>query len=116
MTWCSRRFTAKLSGQQDSRKGQFLTALSFALSQLVFLLPTEAQSLSRTFTRITDPDRVTYSQPGTGGGGAFLDNSLSPISEDWAAGTAAIGWVIRCVCYYIITRGFLTAGAGAFLQ
>ena len=71
MKWCWRRFTAKLFGQQDSRKGQFLTTLSFVLFPMVFLLPPEAQSLSRTFTRMTDPDGVTYSQTVTGGGGAF---------------------------------------------
>ena len=90
MKWCWRRFTAKLFGQQDSRKGQFLTTLSFVLSLLAFLLPTEAQSLSAPFARISDPDGVTYSQTVTGGGGVFVDNSLSPISEDWAAGAAAI--------------------------
>src|SRR5215472_8340451 len=91
MKWCWRRFTAKLSGQQDSRKGQLLTALSFVHSLLVFLLPPEAQSLSAPFARMTAPDGVTYSQTVTGGGGgAFVDNSLSPISEDWAAGAAAI--------------------------
>jgi len=71
MKWCWRRFTAKLFGQQDSRKGQFLTTLSFVLSLLAFLLPTEAQSLSAPFARISDPDGVTYSQTVTGGGGAF---------------------------------------------
>ena len=89
MKWCWRRFTAQLSGQQDSRKGQFLTALSFVLSLLVFLLPTEAQSLSGTVARMTAPDGDPYSQTVTGGG-PFLDNSLSPSSEDWAAGAAAI--------------------------
>src|SRR5215831_19510435 len=114
MKWCWRRFTAKLSGQQDSRKGQILIALSFVLSLLVFLLSTEAQSLSRTFARITDPDGVTYSQSVTGGGGAFLDNSISPLGEDWAAGSAAKLGSFG-VSATIMTSGFLQAGAGAFL-
>ena len=85
------------------------------LSLLVFLLSPEAQSLSRTFTRITDPDGVTYSQTVTGGGGAFLDNSISPLGEDWAAGTAAILGSFGASAT-IITSGFLPAGAGVFLQ
>ena len=115
MTWCWRSLPAKLSGQQDSRKGQFLTALSCVPSLVVFLLPTQAQSLSGTFARMTDPDGVTYSQTVTGGGGAFWDNSLSPIGKDWAAGAAARPGSLGASTT-VITSGFLAAGAAAFPQ